>query len=79
LAAITQELKEEETDDFCVEETMELIAGQKEASAFCPGIDLQRLGGGDAGLPMEEENGERMDEYEQVTYDVLDRFARKNF
>ena len=64
LADIAKDMKETD-EDFCVEETMEMIAGKQEQQVFCPGIDLQRLGdGGAPGFPSKEEDGEKMDEYE---------------
>ena len=63
---------------MCVEETLELMAGYEETSAFCPGIGLQRLGGGEQALPMGEEDG-ALEEYERITYDVFDKFIRHNF
>lgn len=68
-------LKADEVD-MCVEETMQLIAGEKEAAAFCPGIDLQRLDGGEEEAPHMEEDEGRMDEYERLTYEVFDKFVR---
>ena len=63
LAAIAQELKPEEAEDMCVEETLQLAAGYQETSAFCPGIDLQRLGGEEGEPVIQENDDDAIDEY----------------
>jgi hypothetical protein len=73
---VIPELKPDEVDEF-VEESLELMAGIKEATSFYPGIDIRRLSAPEEEPPLGIE--EVTDEYEQVTYDSFDKFIRQKF
>ena len=82
VSVLDQDSKGDVEADMYVEETLEFVAGQSESTAYCPGIDLKRVGGHDAAgasPSLAAVDEEKLNEYEQITYDVLDGFARLNF
>lgn len=84
VSVLDQDAKGDVETDMYVEETLEFVAGQSQSAAYYPGIDLKRVSGHDAVEASPSPNlaaadAEKLNDYEQITYDVFDGFVRHHF